>query len=183
MQPGSRELPSRFDVPVRRSDPDSASTSRASLQSAPLSVHVLQQQQQQKQKEKEEEQEQEQQPWEPQENKPSMHAPPSSSTPPAIHLKKWASEDEWTIHRPKICRLYLHERKTLKEVMAAMERDHDFYATYVLNPTQIRRGPPSRSTVCRFGDFRTVMLRLSLLRRVASRCTRRTSRSGVPART
>ena len=135
-------MPSQYDVPVRRVDTDGASASLVSLQVAPLSVYVQQQQQQQLREE--EEQEQEQQPQDEQEHKPSMQGLSSSSTPPAIHLKKWASEEEWTIHRPKICRIYLHERKTLKEVMATMERDHEFYATYVLNPTLIRRSLRAR---------------------------------------
>ena len=126
-------MPSQYDVPVRRVDTDGASATLVFLQAAPLSVYVQQQQQQLLT----EEEDQEQQSQEEQEHKPSIQGPSPSSTPPAIHLKKWAAEEEWTIHRPKICRIYLHERKTLKEVMATMERDHEFYATYVLNPTHI----------------------------------------------
>jgi hypothetical protein len=40
-----------------------------------------------------------------------------------------ASHADWNRFRPLITQLYIKEKKTLKEVMAAMERDHGHRAT------------------------------------------------------
>jgi hypothetical protein len=42
----------------------------------------------------------------------------------------YAELKDWDAHKETITRLYWDERRTLKEVMDTMERDHNFYATY-----------------------------------------------------
>ena len=41
----------------------------------------------------------------------------------------WAQPQDWEPVRTAIERLYLEEKKTLKEVVSAMEKEHRFYAT------------------------------------------------------
>jgi hypothetical protein len=50
----------------------------------------------------------------------------------SIGATKWrTSEEDWEDHRARIRRLYLEEDRTLKDVMAIMEREHGFKATSV----------------------------------------------------
>ena len=42
---------------------------------------------------------------------------------------QWASKDDWKRVKPFIKRLYVDEDRKLKEVMAIMEKEHDFKAT------------------------------------------------------
>lgn len=51
--------------------------------------------------------------------------------PPAKARKRIPSE-EWEAKRPIITRLYQEEKRSLKDVMDILERDHHFKATYVL---------------------------------------------------
>jgi hypothetical protein len=45
-------------------------------------------------------------------------------------ISKWAtSEKDWNSQRSVIKELYLQQDKTLREVMAIMEREHHFKAT------------------------------------------------------
>jgi hypothetical protein len=48
----------------------------------------------------------------------------------------WATPDDWERFRDTIKQLYLDQNKSLKEVMAMMERDHEFHATSVLSRSQ-----------------------------------------------
>ena len=48
-----------------------------------------------------------------------------------VLVKKWATDDDFTAHMNTIYRLYNKERKTLKQVMEHMEREHYFFATCV----------------------------------------------------
>jgi hypothetical protein len=41
----------------------------------------------------------------------------------------WANLKDWDLHKDTIKYLYLDKGNTLKDVMATMERDHDFRAT------------------------------------------------------
>jgi hypothetical protein len=43
--------------------------------------------------------------------------------------KRWAEAKDWGTALPMIQKLYTDEKKTLKEVMAIMEQEHQFYAT------------------------------------------------------
>lgn len=43
--------------------------------------------------------------------------------------KKWAEPKDWEDAKPVIVRLYMDEKKKLKEVMAEMEARHSFKAT------------------------------------------------------
>ena len=43
--------------------------------------------------------------------------------------RKWAKAPDWLAAMPTIKKLYKDERRTLKEVMTIMEKDHNFYAT------------------------------------------------------
>ncbi len=43
--------------------------------------------------------------------------------------KAWATEGDWKRHRQAISHMYTDAGKTLPEVMAAMEKQHGFYAT------------------------------------------------------
>ena len=51
--------------------------------------------------------------------------------PPSKSRKRIPS-DEWEKKRPIIARLYQEEKKSLKEVMDILARDHQFTATCVL---------------------------------------------------
>jgi hypothetical protein len=52
---------------------------------------------------------------------------------------KWrTSEEDWEHHRALIRRLYLEEGRTLKGVMAIMEREHGFKATSVPDPASTK---------------------------------------------
>lgn len=46
-----------------------------------------------------------------------------------VPVKRWATEDGFTAHMGTIFRLYDTERKTLKQVMEYMKREHNFFAT------------------------------------------------------
>lgn len=46
---------------------------------------------------------------------------------PGAQLVRWASSEDWTIHRSLLTRLY--EELPLKEVKKIMEDDHGFKAT------------------------------------------------------
>ena len=39
-------------------------------------------------------------------------------------------QDEWTVHKELILRMYVSERKQLKDVREIMEREHNFHASY-----------------------------------------------------
>jgi hypothetical protein len=58
---------------------------------------------------------------------------PSPSTDTAamwMSSNMWrTSLEDWASHRTRIRQLYLDEDKTLKDVMAIMEREHGFKAT------------------------------------------------------
>lgn len=41
----------------------------------------------------------------------------------------WATPGEWQAHRATISRLYIHQGKTLAEVMDIMQREYDFHGT------------------------------------------------------
>ena len=41
------------------------------------------------------------------------------------------TDQDWEDHRPVFVRIYSIERRSLQEVMEAMERDYGFLATYV----------------------------------------------------
>jgi hypothetical protein len=61
--------------------------------------------------------------------------PPSSMFPhfPVTRNSRGnLTNQDWEDHRPVIVRLYSIERRSLQEVMEAMERDYGFLATYVL---------------------------------------------------
>jgi hypothetical protein len=47
------------------------------------------------------------------------------------------SEEDWEPHRARIRQLYLEEDRTLKDVMAIMEREQGFKATSGSNPTSV----------------------------------------------
>jgi len=46
--------------------------------------------------------------------------------------KPWATTQEWEKHREKLTRLYWHEGMTLTNVKTIMEKQDNFYATYVI---------------------------------------------------
>lgn len=54
------------------------------------------------------------------------------SSVPSSRTRKRIPGDEWETKRPIITKLYQEERKSLKEVMEILERDHGFKATCVL---------------------------------------------------
>lgn len=56
-----------------------------------------------------------------------------SSVPPSRPRKRIPGE-EWEAKRPIITKLYQEEKKSLKEVMDILERDHRFRATCVPPP-------------------------------------------------
>lgn len=45
------------------------------------------------------------------------------------HGGKWATSEDWAVHKDTIVRLYWNEDRTLKEVMNIMARDYDFHGT------------------------------------------------------
>ena len=49
----------------------------------------------------------------------------------AANSTGWAAKEEWTKHEADIKQLYVHEKKTLKEVKRLMESRHGFRATSV----------------------------------------------------
>ena len=49
----------------------------------------------------------------------------------ASHSTGYAAKEEWTKREADIRQLYVHERKTLKEVKRLMESRHGFRATSV----------------------------------------------------
>jgi len=53
--------------------------------------------------------------------------PPAAQSP----QQRWAMPSEWDAVRATVTRLYKDENRKLEEVMAIMQRDHNFYATYV----------------------------------------------------
>jgi hypothetical protein len=56
--------------------------------------------------------------------------PPADAGTMSIPSTKWRiSEADWEPYRARIKELYLEEDRSLKEVMAIMEREHDFKAT------------------------------------------------------
>jgi hypothetical protein len=50
---------------------------------------------------------------------------------------KYARAEDWERHRETITRLYQGERKSLKELMAIMERDYGHVGTSALSPTRL----------------------------------------------
>jgi hypothetical protein len=55
---------------------------------------------------------------------------PANAATMSMSSTKWpTSEEDWEPHRARIRKLYLEEDRPLKEVMAIMEREHDFKAT------------------------------------------------------
>jgi hypothetical protein len=51
----------------------------------------------------------------------------ASETPAST--QGWPTEDDWSLHRSTIKRLYLEENKSLKELMEIMKREHALKAT------------------------------------------------------
>lgn len=49
----------------------------------------------------------------------------------AANFTGWAAKEEWTKHEADIKQLYVHEKKSLKEVKRLMESRHGFRATSV----------------------------------------------------
>lgn len=47
----------------------------------------------------------------------------------SLPLERRPTQHDWNTHRVRLRQLYLEEDKTLKEVMAIMERDHGFKPT------------------------------------------------------
>lgn len=43
----------------------------------------------------------------------------------------YASAEDWETHREAITRLYLHEKRSLQDVMECMALNHSFFATCV----------------------------------------------------
>lgn len=43
--------------------------------------------------------------------------------------RRWATEQDWDLHKKRIESLYVVENKSLNEVMAVMETDFGFRAT------------------------------------------------------
>ena len=56
---------------------------------------------------------------------------PMVSAIPSAHGKNWPSKDDWIRARPTIKRLYFDEDETLEVVMAAVEKEYGFTATWV----------------------------------------------------
>ncbi|KAK3939983.1 Clr5 domain-containing protein [Diplogelasinospora grovesii] len=52
--------------------------------------------------------------------------------------KKWAKGPDWIVAKPIINRLYKDEQRTLKEVMAIMEMEHNFHATPKMYKTRLK---------------------------------------------
>jgi hypothetical protein len=57
--------------------------------------------------------------------------PRANATTMSMSSTKWpTSEEDWEPHKARIRRLYSEEDRPLMEVMAIMERDHSFKATF-----------------------------------------------------
>lgn len=53
----------------------------------------------------------------------------SSASAPTGRGRRYAKDNDWTRHRETITTLYIGQNKTLKDVMATMEHQHEFVAT------------------------------------------------------
>ncbi|KAK3324990.1 hypothetical protein B0H66DRAFT_108244 [Apodospora peruviana] len=53
--------------------------------------------------------------------------------------KKWASDEDWELHKPTITRLYVKENKRLWQLVDHMEREHGFFATPKMYKTRFKR--------------------------------------------
>ncbi|KAK3317766.1 hypothetical protein B0T19DRAFT_446709 [Cercophora scortea] len=58
---------------------------------------------------------------------------------------KWAKPLDWVVAKPTIKQLYIDEKKTLKQVMAIMEIQHNFYATPKMYKSKFKQWNISKS--------------------------------------
>ncbi|KAH8887144.1 hypothetical protein GQ53DRAFT_327200 [Thozetella sp. PMI_491] len=70
-------------------------------------------------------------------------APPSRRRSPS--QRQWAKAPDWLAAMPTIKKLYKDERKTLKEVMDIMEKQHNFYATPKMYKSKLKEWDISKS--------------------------------------
>ncbi|KAG6357967.1 hypothetical protein INS49_013850 [Diaporthe citri] len=75
------------------------------------------------------------------------------------------SINDWSRHRPTIKRLYINERKTLKEVMDIMARDYNFVASSKMYKVRIKQWGYSKNIRTTTEDVGSLMSTVSETRR------------------
>ena len=70
---------------------------------------------------------------------PAAPQAPETSNHEGIHVKQGPGPEVWETYRPIIKRLYLDEEKTLKDVMAIMQREYDYKATIKMYKSRIKK--------------------------------------------